>query len=92
MTKDIKDIKVTGATVVDPKEVAANAAAKLAEKANPETPVVDGFLSPFAPGVTYADFLKSIPKGVSIEDHCKKDLEKDQINWLISDLDHLVEK
>lgn len=45
------------------------------------------FLNPFEAGVTYEDFLESIPAKTSVEDYCKKNkLKEDQIKWLVEDL------
>ena len=40
------------------------------------------FLNPFDRGVTYEQFLKSLPKGVSISNHLKGKCSQEQINWL----------
>lgn len=49
----------------------------------------DGFLNPFAPGVSYKAFLESIPDGVEVADYLEgRDFEQHQIDWLIGDLKH----
>ncbi len=44
------------------------------------------FLNPFDRGVTYEQFLKSLPKGVSISNHLKGKCSQEQINWLKTEL------
>ena len=44
------------------------------------------FLIPFDRGVTYEQFLKSLPKGVSISNHLKGKCSQEQINWLKTEL------
>lgn len=46
------------------------------------------FLNPFNEGVSYADFLESVPKGKTIEEHCNKQITKEQLDFLIEDLKH----
>jgi hypothetical protein len=46
------------------------------------------FLNPFDSGVNYKDFLESIPKGSTVEKHCKDKLTDEQIEFLINDLKH----
>jgi hypothetical protein len=46
------------------------------------------FLNPFGVGVSYKDFLASIPKGVTLEDYCKSELTKEQINYLKTELEN----
>ena len=53
------------------------------------TEVKTKFLNPFDSGVTYVDFLASVPKGKSVEDYCKGNLEAEQIEWLLKDLEHV---
>ncbi len=40
------------------------------------------FLNPFTKGVTYEQFLKSLPKDKSVKDHLKGKCTKEQIEWL----------
>jgi len=44
------------------------------------------FVDPFERGVTYEQFLKSIPKGKSISDHLKGKCSSEQIEWLKTEL------
>ena len=44
------------------------------------------FVNPFERGVTYEQFLKSIPKGKSISDHLKGKCSSEQIEWLKTEL------
>lgn len=44
------------------------------------------FINPFDSGVTYEQFLASIPEGVDVKEHCKNELTQDQIEWLEADL------
>lgn len=46
------------------------------------------FVNPFTPGVSYAEFLATVPDGVSVADHCKEHLTDEQIQWLVNDLKH----
>ena len=50
------------------------------------------FINPFESGVNYEQFLASIPEGVSVEEHCKNNLTKAQIEWLVEDLKHFKNK
>lgn len=45
------------------------------------------FVNPFDKGVSYEDFLSSVPKGVSIKNHLK-DFPEDQVNWIEEELNH----
>jgi hypothetical protein len=47
-----------------------------------------GFLNPFTEGVTYADFLASIPEGKKVADHLKGKLSEDEINWICEEVNH----
>lgn len=47
------------------------------------------FLNPFNKGVSYAEFLASIPKGKTIEEYCNKQITKEELEFLIEDLKHL---
>jgi hypothetical protein len=44
------------------------------------------FLNPFDRGVTYEQFLNSLPKGKSISDHLKGKCSHEQIEWLKTEL------
>ena len=44
------------------------------------------FLNPFDKGVTYEQFLKSLPKGKSISEHLKGKCSEEQIEWLKTEL------
>lgn len=46
------------------------------------------FVNPFDTGVTYADFLAAVPKGKTVEEYCNKNLEADQLAWLLVELEH----
>lgn len=46
------------------------------------------FINPFDAGVTYEDFLKSIPKGKTVEEYCDKKIEANQLEWLLVELEH----
>jgi len=46
------------------------------------------YVNPFDIGVNYDMVLASIPKGVTIENHFKNKLKKEQIDWLVNDLKH----
>jgi len=44
------------------------------------------FINPFDRGVTYEQFLNSLPKGKSIDNHLKGKCSKEQIEWLKTEL------
>ena len=46
------------------------------------------FLNPLNPGVSYDDFLMSIPEGITLEEYCGQELTADQIEWLKLELKH----
>lgn len=48
----------------------------------------DKFVNPFEVGVTYEDFLAAIPKGKTVEEYCNKKIEADELNWLLTELEH----
>lgn len=48
----------------------------------------NGFVNPFESGVTYADFLAAVPKGKTVEEYCNKQLEAEQLQWLLVELEH----
>lgn len=50
------------------------------------------FLNPFNKGVTYDEFLKAIPKGKSVEEYCKGKLNKNQIDWLVIEINNFKNK
>lgn len=50
------------------------------------------FLNPFDRGVTYEQFLKSLPKGKSISEHLKGKCSHEQIEWLKTELKQFKQK
>lgn len=46
------------------------------------------FVNPFDSGVTYADFLASVPKSKTIEEYCNKQIEAEQLEWLLVELEN----
>lgn len=50
------------------------------------------FINPFDAGVSYDTFLKSVPKGITIDEHCKGKLKKEQLEWLKIELNNLKNK
>lgn len=72
-----------------PKE-AAPAEAAPADKPEEKKPELKKgeFLNPLADGVTYEDFLASIPKGKTLDAHCKGKLSKADLIWLKKELEH----
>jgi hypothetical protein len=46
------------------------------------------FLNPFDKGVTYKEFLDSLPKDAVLEKHCKDHLTPEEIIWLETELNH----
>tara|TARA_R110000744_G_scaffold375581_1_gene489132 strand:+ start:580 stop:756 length:177 start_codon:yes stop_codon:yes gene_type:complete len=50
------------------------------------------FINPFDKGVTYEDFLKSLPKGKSISEHLKGKCSEQQIEWLKTELKQFKNK
>ena len=51
-----------------------------------ETPEAE-FLNPFTEGVSYDQFLATVPEGTSVKEHCDLFLDADQIIWLESELE-----
>lgn len=49
---------------------------------------IESFVNPFNEGVSYEEFLKSIPNGITLKDYCKSELTKEQIEWLENDINH----
>jgi hypothetical protein len=49
------------------------------------------FINPFDQGVNYKTFLDAVGE-TSVEDYCKGNLTKEQIEWLIEDLKHYKNK
>ena len=50
------------------------------------------FLNPFSKGVTYEQFLNSLPKGKSISEHLKGKCSEIQIEWLKTELKQFKNK
>jgi hypothetical protein len=50
--------------------------------------VNDGFLNPFTEGVTYAEFLSSIPNGKTVAEHLQGKLTNTEINWICEEVEH----
>jgi len=50
------------------------------------------FINPFDAGVTYKDFLKSLPKGKSVAQHLKGKCSSEQIEWLKIELKNYKNK
>lgn len=50
---------------------------------------IQEFVNPFNVGLSYDEFLKSIPKGIKLEDYLKGNLEKEQIDWIVSEINNL---
>jgi hypothetical protein len=50
--------------------------------------VIDGFLNPFTEGVTYAEFLSSIPNGKTVAEHLQGKLTNTEINWICEEVEH----
>ena len=46
------------------------------------------FLNPFQKGVTYDKFLKAIPKGKSVKEYCKGNLENHEIEWIVTEINN----
>jgi len=46
------------------------------------------FVNPFDTGVNYADFLAAVPKGKTLEEYCNKNLEAEELAWLLVELEH----
>jgi hypothetical protein len=44
------------------------------------------FVNPFTPGVTYEQFIDSMPDNVKLEDYLKGKCEPEQIAWLKEEL------
>ena len=46
----------------------------------------ENFISPYE--VNYEEFLKAIPKDVTVENYCKGHLTKEEIDFVVEDLQH----
>jgi hypothetical protein len=44
------------------------------------------FVNPLSSGVTYAEFLKAIPKGVTVSSYLKGKLSDEEITWIENEL------
>lgn len=44
------------------------------------------FLNPFTPGVSYKDFLASIPKGKTVAEYCENDLTQSELEFIENEL------
>lgn len=44
------------------------------------------FVSPFTHGLTYEEFLAGIPKGVTVREYCKGNLEDSEIEWIEAEI------
>jgi len=44
------------------------------------------FLNPFSKGVTYEQFIKSIPKGKTVKEHLKGKCSQEQIDWIDTEI------
>ena len=44
------------------------------------------FLNPFGKGVTYKEFLKSVPKGKSVKDHLKGKCTLEEVEFIENEL------
>ena len=44
------------------------------------------FTNPLTPGVTYKEFLESIPKGKSVKVHLKGKLKPEIIDWIAEEI------
>jgi len=49
------------------------------------------FVNPFEQGVNYKMFLDAVGSS-KIEDYCKGNLDKEQLEWLLEDLKHYKNK
>lgn len=50
------------------------------------------FVNPFDKGVSYEQFLKSLPRGKSISEHLKGKCSEEQIEWLKTELKQFKQK
>lgn len=50
------------------------------------------FLNPFKEGVTYEQFLKTLPKNKSVKEHLKGKCTDEQIEWLELELNKFKNK
>lgn len=50
------------------------------------------FLNPLTKGVTYEEFLKSIPKGKTLKNHLKGKLTSDEIEWIAEEIKNYKNK
>lgn len=52
----------------------------------PEPKKKGDFINPLDAGVTYDEFVASIPKGKSVEAHLKGKVTKAELNWLVEEI------
>jgi hypothetical protein len=50
------------------------------------------FVNPFDEGVTYADFLKSLPNGKTVRQHLRNKCTPEEIDWIESEIKTLKNK
>ena len=53
---------------------------------------IKDFLNPFDKGVSYKDFLKTLPKGKTATQHLKGKFPKEQLEWLEVELKQFKNK
>jgi len=50
------------------------------------------FINPFDAGVSYSDFLKSLPKDKTVSQHLKGKCTNEQIKWIQTELKNYKKK
>ena len=50
------------------------------------------FVNPFDKGVSYADFLKSMPNGKTVRQHLRNKCTPEEIDWIESEIKTLKNK
>ena len=50
------------------------------------------FVNPFDEGVTYADFLKSLPTNKSVSEHLRNKCTPQEIEWIESEIKNFKKK
>jgi len=72
----------------DGKKAEEKAKADAEAKAKADAKKKEGFINPLDAGVTYEEFVASIPKGKSVETHLKGKMTKDELNWIVEEINH----
>lgn len=53
-----------------------------------ETKEIKKFINPLDIGVTYEEFLKSVPNGTDLKTHLKGHLNEEDVNWILNEIEN----